>query len=148
MASNRGFWKVFVSLGVGGIALVVLIIAFRPVARTGAVAYAQRNLRTAAEAARLVAEEEGSLEAATALRLGAEPEVSDLLFIDPDTSSNDSEIVSVRATAAAWTAAARADTGDCFWVRVEASGETLFGTGTDCSAEEASSAEPGAWPAP
>lgn len=148
MASNRGFWKVFLSLGVGGVALVVLVIAFRPVARSGAVAYAQGNLRTAAEAAREVAAEEGSLGAATALRMGSVPDVSDLLFIDPDTSSNDSEIVSVRATDSAWTGAARAETGDCFWVRVEASGETVYGTGTDCSAEEASGAEPGAWPEP
>jgi len=32
-------------LGAGGVALVALVIAFRPVARTGAVAYAQSNLR-------------------------------------------------------------------------------------------------------
>lgn len=148
MASNRGFWKVFLALGVGSVALVVLVIAFRPVARTGALAFAQQNLRSAASAARGVAEQDGSLAAATALRMRAVPEVSSLLFIDPDTSSNDSEIVSVRATDSAWTGAARADTGDCFWVRVEATGETVYGTGTDCSAEEASVAEPGAWPEP
>jgi hypothetical protein len=148
VASNRGFWKVFLALGAGGIALVVLVIAFRPVARTGAVAYAQRNLRTAADVAQRVAESEGSLEAATALRMGVEPDVSRLLFIDPDTSSNDSEIVSVRATASAWTGAARADTGECFWVRVEATGATVFGTGTDCSALAASEAAASAWPSP
>lgn len=148
MASNRGFWKVFVALGAGGVALVVLVIAFRPVARTGAVAYAQKNLRTAADVAQRVADAEGSLEAATALRMGAEPDVSRILFIDPDTSSNDSEIVSVRATAATWTGAARADTGECFWVRVEATGATVFGTGTDCSALAASEAEASAWPSP
>ena len=148
MASNRGFWKVFLALGFGGIALVALVIAFRPVARSGAVAFAQQNLRTAASAAQRVAGEEGSLEVATALRMGAETDLSDLLFIDPDTSSNDSEIVSVLATEVAWTGAARADTGDCFWVRVEATGETVYGTGTDCSAEEASEAEPGRWPEP
>ena len=147
-SSNRGFWKVFLALGAGGIALVVLIIAFRPVARTGAVAFAQRNLRAAAAAAQRVAEAEGSLESATALRMGSEPDVDDLLFIDPDTSSNDSEIVSVRATETAWTGAARSDTGACFWVRVEATGRTVVGTGTDCSAEEASEAPPGAWPEP
>jgi hypothetical protein len=147
-ASNRGFWKVFLALGAGGIALVVLVIAFRPVARTGAVAFAQQNLRTAAGAAQRVADAEGSLEAVTALRMRAEPAVSDLLFIDPDTSSNDSEIVSVRATAAAWTGAVRADTGECFWMRVEATGDLVFGVGTDCSAEEASEAVPTSWPEP
>jgi hypothetical protein len=148
MASNRGFWKILVALGVGSVALVVLIIAFRPVARTGAVAFAEQNLRDAAAAASRVADQEGSLAAATALRLKAEADLGNLLFIDPDTSSNDSEIVSVRATDEAWTGAARADTGDCFWVRIEGTGDTVYGTGTDCSADEASEAEPGSWPEP
>ncbi|MGH2591124.1 MAG: hypothetical protein ACRDGW_10055, partial [Actinomycetota bacterium] len=63
--SNRGFWKVVLGLGAGGIALVVLVIAFRPVARTGAVAFAQSNLRTAKEAAELIAGVEGSFAEAT-----------------------------------------------------------------------------------
>ena len=54
-ASNRGFWKVIIPLAVGGILLVVLVLVFRPVARTGAVAYAQANLRRAADAAEQVA---------------------------------------------------------------------------------------------
>jgi hypothetical protein len=58
--SNRGFWKVVLPLVVGGILLVVLVLVFRPVARTGAVAYAQANLRRAAEAAEDLATE-GSL---------------------------------------------------------------------------------------
>jgi hypothetical protein len=148
MASNRGFWKVLIALGVGGIALVVLVIAFRPVARTGAVAFAQSNLRTAAEIAARIADDEGSLAAATPLRLRTEPEVGRLLFVEADTSSNDSEIVSVWATADAWTGAARADTGECFWVRILASGETVFGIGTDCSGEAAGEAEPTGWPPP
>ncbi|MGH2590605.1 MAG: hypothetical protein ACRDGW_07400 [Actinomycetota bacterium] len=148
MGSNRGFWKVVLGLGAGGIVLVVLVIAFRPVARTGAVAFAQSNLRAAEGAAELIARDEGSLAEATPLRLRREPAVGDLLFIDADQSSNDSEVVSVRATEEAWTGAARADTGQCFWVRLEASGRIVLGTGTDCSAEQASAAEPGAWPQP
>lgn len=148
MASNRGFWMVILSLAAGGLALVALVIAFRPVARSGAVAFAQGNLRTAASAAERVAELEGSLVVPSASRLRIEPDLADLLLIDPDTSSNDPEIVSVLATEEAWTGAARAETGDCFWVRVEASGETIVGTGTDCSAEEASEAAPGSWPDP
>jgi hypothetical protein len=148
MGSNRGFWKVVLGLGAGGIVLVVLVIAFRPIARTGAVAFAQSNLRAAEGAVELIARVEGSLAEATPLRLRREPAVGDLLFIDADQSSNDSEVVSVRATANAWTGAARADTGQCFWVRLEAAGETVRGTGTDCSAEQASVAEPGAWPEP
>jgi hypothetical protein len=77
-----------------------------------------------------------------------EANLDDLLFIDPDVASNDSEIVSVLATEDAWTGAARADTGECFWVRLEAGGDRVLGTGTDCSAEEASEAPAGEWPVP
>jgi hypothetical protein len=147
-ATNRGFWKIVLALGAGGIALVVLVFAFRPVARSGAIAYTQANLRAAADAASRVERDDGSLAAATPLRLRAEPGVDDLLFIDPDQSSNDSEVVSVAASDELWTGAARADTGECFWLRVDPSGALEYGTGTDCSAEEAGAAPAGSWPEP
>jgi hypothetical protein len=150
--SNRGFWKVLIPLIVAGIVLFALVIAFRPVARTGAVAYAQANLRKTAEAAETVATADGSLADATRQRLADEGSVDDLLLIDPDQSSNDPEVVSVLATEAAWTGSVRAETGECFWIRVRAESgagfETVLGTGTNCSAEEASVARPGEWPEP
>jgi hypothetical protein len=149
--SNRGFWKVVAPLVVGGILLVVLVLEFRPVARTGAVAYAQANLRRAAEAAEDLANL-GSLADADRQTLAVEGRVDDLLLIDPDQSSNDPEVVSVLATGSTWTGSARAETGECFWIRIAAgaggSFGTVHGTGTDCSAEEASKAEPGAWREP
>ena len=146
--SNAGFWKTFFGLAAGGIALIALVVVFRPVARTGAVAYAQSNLRTVAEAAERTAADQGSLEAATRQRLEVDPALSDLLLIDPDQASNDSEVVSVSATAEGWTGSARADTGECFWIRVLPSGERVLGTGTDCSGDEAALAEPNGWPEP
>jgi hypothetical protein len=146
--SNEGFWKIFFGLAAGGIALIALVVVFRPVARTGAVAYAQSNLRTVAEAAERTAADQGSLEAATRQRLEVDPALSDLLLIDPDQASNDSEVVSVSATAEGWTGSARADTGECFWIRVLPSGERVLGTGTDCSGDEAALAEPNGWPEP
>ena len=146
--SNAGFWKIFVGLAASGILLIALIVLFRPVARTGAVAYAQSNLRTAAEAARRVAAAEGSLSAASRPRLELDTSLSDLLLIDPDQASNDSEVVSVSATEEGWTGSARADTGECFWIRVLPSGGTVLGTGTDCSGDEAALAEPNGWPEP
>lgn len=136
-----------VPLVLGGILLVVLVLLFRPVARTGAVAYAQANLRRAAEAAEDLATD-GSLADADREMLAALGVVDDLLLIDPDQSSNDPEVVSVLATRGAWTGSARAETGECFWIRVAASGGTVYGTGTDCSADEASAAPPGTWPEP
>ena len=146
--SNAGFWKVLVGLALGGVLLIALIVVFRPVARTGAVAYAQANLRTVAQTAERVAADEGSLAVATRQRLELDPALSDLLLIDPDESSNDSEVVSVSATEQAWTGSARADTGECFWIRVLDSGEKVLGTGTDCSGDEAGLAEPNGWPEP
>ena len=148
MASNLGFWKVIVLIAAGGVLLIVLVFAFRPLARSGAVAYAQANLRAIAEAAKLVAEADGSLADATALRLREASGLDDLLLIDPDTASNDPEIVSVYAEPDRWTGAARADTGECFWIRVEAGGRTVLGTDTDCSAEEAAAAPGEGWPEP
>jgi hypothetical protein len=151
VAGNRGFWKVFIGLAVGGILLVALVIAFRPVARTGAVAYAQSNLRKVAAAAERVRAQEGTFEDATRRRLALDGELEDLLLIDPDQSSNDSEVVSVLAADGSWTGSARADTGECFWIRLEGAGGSLarfLGTGTDCSAEEASLADAGSWPEP
>jgi len=135
----------------GGIVLVVLVLVFRPVARTGAVAYAQANLRRAAEAAELLATD-GSLADADRETMAVEGGVDDLLLIDPDQSSNDPEVISVLATDSAWTGSARAETGECFWIRVAAgaggSFGTVQGTGTDCSADAASLARPGTWPEP
>ena len=149
--SNRGFWKVVLPLVVGGILLVVLVLVSRPIARTGAVAYAQANLRRVAEAAEDLATE-GSLADADRETLAARGGVDDLLLIDPDQSSNDPEVVSVLATPGVWTGSARAETGECFWIRIAAgvggAFDTVYGTGTDCSADEASAAPPGAWPDP
>jgi hypothetical protein len=152
VGSNRGFWKVLIPLIVAGVVLFVLVLVFRPVARTGAVAYAQANLRKTAEAAESVARADGSLADAPRQRLSDEGSVDDLLLIDPDQSSNDPEVVSVLATGAAWTGSVRAETGECFWIRLlPGSGAgfgTVLGTGTNCSAEEASVARPGDWPEP
>ncbi len=153
MPGNRGFWKVFVALAVGGALLVALVIAFRPVARTGAVAYAQSNLRKVAAVAERIQAQEGTFADATRQRLALDGALEDLLLIDPDQGSNDSEVVSVLAADGSWTGSARADTGECFWIRLEAGADgarstAVLGTGTDCSAEEASVADPGSWPEP
>ena len=100
-----------------------------------------------AEAAEHLATD-GSLADADRESLAAEGGVDDLLLIDPDQSSNNPEVVSVLATDSAWTGSARAETGECFWIRLASTGGTVYGTGTDCSAEEASAAPPATWPEP
>ncbi|HEX9716592.1 MAG TPA: hypothetical protein VGA93_01485 [Actinomycetota bacterium] len=147
-SSNRGFWLVVGPLAAASAVLVALIFLNRPSAERASEFTARDNLRTALVAAEAVREEEGTFAAATALQLrGVE---TDLLFIDPDQASNNSEVISVFASGSVWAAAARAETGACFWVRARPDRPTAFGTGTDCSGEAASTgpAGPEGWPSP
>lgn len=130
-------------MGLAGILLVVLIVLFRP--RGGGEALVQSNLRAALAAARQVRQDGGSFAGATALRLRqAEP---DLLFIDPDESSNDPGVISVFASPSVWAGAARSTSGTCYWIRATLDGSTTFGSGTDCTGEAARAASGSAWPA-
>lgn len=144
--SNRGFWLVMIPMAALGILLIVLIVLFRPRTDPQAAAVAQRNLRTALAAATTIADERGTLAAATTQPLHRA--VPDLLFIDPDQASNAPEVISVLATDRAWTGAARAVDGTCYWIRTEASGATITGTGSICSGQDASTATGGAWASP
>lgn len=147
-ASNRGFWLVVGPLAAAGAVLVALIFLNRPSAERASEFTARDNLRAALDAAEAVRQEEGTFAAATALRLrGVE---TDLLFIDPDQASNNSEVISVFASGSVWAAAARAETGACFWVRALPDRPPAYGTGTDCSGEAASTgkAGPEGWPSP
>ena len=145
--SNRGFWLVVGLMAAASAVLLVLILLNRPGAERASEFTARDNLRTALAAAETVRDHEGTFAAASALRLRqAEP---DLLFIDPDEASNNAEVISVLATDSMWAAAARAETGACFWLRVRPSRPTVYGRGgTDCSGEAASAAAPAAWPSP
>jgi len=142
--SNRGFWYVLLPMALGGLLLIALIIDFRPTVRRNADALVQSNLRAAMAAARDIRDAEGSFAAARPLRL--REELPDLLFIDPDESSNEPGIVSVYADAQTWAGAARADTGECFWIRIGTTGDPELGTDTDCSGDEVSIASGNGWP--
>ena len=144
--SNRGFWLVVGLMVAASAVLLVLILLNRPAAERASEFTARHNLRTALAAAETVRNQDGTFAAATALRLRqAEP---DLLFIDPDESSNNAEVISVLATHSMWAAAARAETGACFWLRVGPGRTIVYGRGTDCSGQAAGAAAPAAWPSP
>jgi hypothetical protein len=145
-ASNRGFWLVVGLMAAASVVLLVLILLNRPAAERASEFTARDNLRTALVAAESVRNQEGTFGAAGALRLSqAEP---DLLFIDPDESSNNAEVISVLATDAMWAAAARAETGACFWLRVRPGQPAVYGRGTDCTGNAAGTGAPAAWPTP
>ena len=142
--SNRGFWYVLLPMALGGLLLIALIIAFRPTVRRNADALVQSNLRAAMTAARDIRDAQGSFAAARPLRL--REQLPNLLFIDPDESSNEPGIVSVYAATDTWAGAARADTGECFWIRIREAGDPEVGTGTDCSGDAVSTASGNGWP--
>ncbi len=146
--SNRGFWWFVGVTAVAGMVLVALIVASRPQARRGAVSYAQTNVRRVVEEVQAIRRQD-ALAAATKARL--QSVLTDLLFIDPDQASNDPEVVSVYSTGRVWAGAVRAETGSCFWTRIDVSAAAdgpVYGTSTDCSGNHASTAKPNGWPTP
>ena len=144
--SNRGFWLVVGLMAAASAVLLILILLNRPAAERASEFTARDNLRTALAAAETVRGQEGSFAAASAPRLRQAE--TDLLFIDPDEASNNAEVISVLATDSMWAAAARAETGACFWVRARPARPTVYGGGTDCSGQAAGAAVPAAWPSP
>lgn len=133
-------------IAVVGAALLVLIFANRPAAERASEFTARHSLRASLDAARAIAMREGTLRAANTVAM--REQASDLAFTDPDLASNNPEVVSVFATDALWAGAARAETGACFWIRIDASGHVDTGRGTDCTGEAASVGRPIAWPSP
>lgn len=144
--SNRGFWLIVGPMAILSAVLLILIVANRPVAERASEFTARHNLRTSLTAARAIERATGTLAAADAISMRVQ--ASDLAFTDPDLSSNNPDVISVFATDHVWAAAARAETGACFWIRTDPSGAVQTGRGTDCTGEAASTERPVAWPSP
>jgi predicted small secreted protein len=145
--SNRRFWLVAGPMFGVGIAIVVLILVLRPSVRRNAAILVEGNLRTVATAVERVRETEGSLAAVTPERM-TEEDLPGFEFNGADEASDEPAVISVAVSDEAWTGAARADSGACYWIRVTGSGETLTGTipGEDCTGATASRAEATGWP--
>jgi hypothetical protein len=145
-SSNRGFWLVVAPITLVGAGLLALILTNRPAAERASEFTARHNLRISLDAARAIADREGTFAAAGTVAMRAE--ASDLAFTDPDLASNNPEVISVYATDALWAAAARAETGACFWIRTDPLGHVETGRGVDCTGDAASAGRPAAWPSP
>jgi hypothetical protein len=133
-------------IAIVGTALLVLILTNRPAAERASEFTARHNLRISLDAARAIADREGTLAAAGTVAM--RDEASDLAFTDPDLASNNPEVISVYATGSLWAAAARAETGACFWIRTVPGGAVETGRGTDCTGDAASAGRPAVWPSP
>jgi hypothetical protein len=145
-SSNRGFWLVVGPMAAVSALLLVLIFANRPAAGRASEFTARHNLRTSLSAARAIQRTTGTFAAAGPIAMRVQ--ASDLAFTDPDLSSNNPDVISVFASDGVWAAASRADTGACFWIRTDASGDVQTGRGSDCTGQAASTEAPAAWPSP
>jgi hypothetical protein len=82
-----------------------------------------------------------SLEAAVATSLGSVEH--DVLFIEgPSTGPS---VVSVFASAAAWSAAVQGSEGSCYWVALSPSGAARYGMGSRCTGMAARAADRDRW---
>ncbi len=144
--SNRGFWLVAGPILGVGLATVVLILALRPSVRRNAAILVEANLHRVETLVQDVRVSDG-LASATVGHLN---EVRDhaIEFQAGGVPSDDPSIVSAMLSADAWVGAARADSGACYFLRIDASGAVARGTipGNDCTARRAAVAEATGWP--
>jgi len=128
------------------LAIVVAIVVLRPSVRRNAATLVEGKLRLAAAAAQAVIDSEG-ITAATFDRLNEDPP-AEMEFTSGDDASGEPLVVSVAVTGGAWTGAARADSGACYFIRLTEAGETLTGTisGSDCTGAAAARADASGWP--
>jgi hypothetical protein len=139
--SNRGFWLVVGSFALTGMILVGEIVANRPIKDT--IGHAEYSLRAAQVAAQQIRATEGSYAAADPVAMAsAAPMLTYRSSDDPSTGLDD---LSVAAGGDQWAAAVQARPGACFYLRITDSGDTFYGTGTDCTASAALDANRSAW---
>ena len=143
--SNRGFWIVLGTLVVASIVLLVEIFANRPIANT--IGHAQHSLRVAQAGAEQRFAETGTFTEADAagLTAGGIGGVDGLTFVPADETSSGLDSVSVYASDTEWAAAVEATPGACFYLRLRAGEDVLYGAGTVCTADQAREATDPRW---
>ncbi|HSL10362.1 MAG TPA: hypothetical protein VLA82_03510 [Actinomycetota bacterium] len=129
--TNRGFWTVAGTMALVSIVVVVAIVANLGMKDT--IAHAQHSLLMVRSAAQSIRTETGSYEAAGATGLA----LADIEALGPDEASTGLDEVSVYAATSTWAAAVQARTGACFYLRIDSSGATTYGSGTVCTGREA-----------
>jgi type IV pilus assembly protein PilA len=101
---------------------------------------ARSSVRLAAEVASAAAPT-GALSTLNAVSLAADE--SSLAFVNAPALSTGPKVVSVSAGASQWSAAALSNSGNCYWVRIDASGVTTTGSMTSaCRGDATTSSTP------
>jgi hypothetical protein len=143
--SNRGFWLVLGTLLVASIVMLVEIFANRPIANT--IGHAQHTLRVAQAGAEQRFAETGTFTGADAAGLAASGigATDGLTFVPAGEPSSGLDSVSVYASGTEWAAAVEATPGACFYLRLRAGEDELYGVGTVCTGDQAREATDPRW---
>jgi hypothetical protein len=143
--SNRGFWLVLGTLLVASIVMLVEIFANRPIANT--IGHAQHSLRVAQAGAEQRLTEDGRFSEADSAGLTASGigDADGLTFVPSGQASGGLDSVSVYASDTEWAAAVEARPGACFYLRLRAGEDELYGVGTVCTADQARKATDPRW---
>ena len=107
---------------------------------------AQSSLRNALTAAKTMYTDSSSFAAADESATGLITVEPSLTYAAAGTASTGPKNVSVSATADTWAAAAKSDSGNCYWIKEVATAGTTFGSGATCTGTAALAAAGSSFP--
>jgi hypothetical protein len=140
--SNRGFWMVAGTMGLGAVVLMVEIFANRPM--VNAISRTENDLKTSLRAAERIYADGGSFTPAGAEALMAA--VDGRTYVDADRSASSTGTVSVYASGSTWAAASPTSQGTCFYLKQVVGEDTLYLVADgDCTGNEALAADQTQW---
>jgi hypothetical protein len=140
--SNRGFWMVAGTIGLGAIVLMVEIFANRPMVNS--ISRTENDLKVSLRAAERIYADGGSFTPADAGALAAT--VGGRTYVDASRSASVPGTVSVYASGTTWAAASPTAQGTCFYVKQVAAEDTLYLVADgDCTGTEALAARDTQW---
>jgi hypothetical protein len=140
--SNRGFWMVAGTMGLGAVVLMVEIFANRPM--VNAISRTENDLKISLAAAEGIYADGGSFTTAHADALAAV--VEGRTFVEADRSASSPGTVSVYASGTTWAAASPTAQGTCFYLKQVAEADTLYLVADgDCTGTEALAADQDRW---
>ena len=140
--SNRGFWMVAGTIGLGAVVLMVEIFANRPMVNS--ISRTENDLKVSLRAAERIYADGGSFTPADAVSLAAADEGR--TYVEADRSASVPGTVSVYASGTTWAAASPTAQGTCFDLKQVAAQDTLYLVADgDCTGTEALGADQPQW---
>ena len=126
-----------------GILIAIALPTFLGARRRAQDRQAQSALRNALSGAKVIRTDQDSYASANATGMtAAEPA---LQFVDSPAASTGPNVVSVAASASAWSAAALSNSGTCFWIEDEGTTPIHYGSGATCTGAAAAGALAASW---